>query len=148
MRVIFLRDVPGVGRASDARDVADGYARNFLLPRRLAVPATEATEKRFAAERERRAESRAVQDELLAQNIRALDGARVPIEARANKKGQLFAGIGKGEIVAAIEKEFRFLISADAIELEKPIKKVGEPTLTARCGGDVSHFTLIVKSIE
>jgi large subunit ribosomal protein L9 len=148
MRVIFLNDVAGVGRKFDVKDVADGYARNFLLPQKLAVLATAEAEARVARERSAHETRRAVEARLLAQNIRALEGARVTIAARANVRGQLFAGLDADEIAAAIEKELRLAIPHESIELEKPIKKTGEHALTAKSGDAVANFTLIVKPLE
>ena len=148
MRVIFLQDVSGVGRKYDVRDVADGYARNFLLPRKFAVLASPAAEKRFALDRTRSETSRAVQTELLTQNLRALDGAKVELAARANDRGHLFAAVGPEEIAAAVGAAHRVEIPPELIELEKPIKAVGEHTLTARSGGAVARFVLNVSPIK
>ena len=148
MRVIFLQDVSGVGRKYDMREVADGYARNFLLPRKFAALASPAAEKQIALERTRSETSRAVQTELLAQNLRVLDGAKVELAARANDRGHLFAAVGPEEIAAAIRAAHHLEIPPELIELEKPIKEVGEHALTARSGETVVRFVLNVSPIK
>ncbi len=147
MRVIFLQDVSGVARKYDVRDVAAGYARNFLLPQKFAALATPDAEKRLAEERARAETSRALAGELRAQNIRALDGAEIPLAARANDRGHLFASVGSEEIAAAIAAAHRVEISPELIALERPIKEVGEHALTVRRGEAVAHFVLAIKPL-
>src|SRR3989344_3934455 len=105
MRVIFLQDVPRVGKRHDVKDVNDGYAMNFLLPRKLVVTATpknlaelETRKKEIVVERE-------VQEELLSKNLEELKDKTVTIRAKTDEKGHLFAGIHKKEIVAALAGE-------------------------------------------
>ncbi|MDP3735542.1 MAG: 50S ribosomal protein L9 [bacterium] len=148
MRVIFLQDVSKIGRKFDVKDVADGYARNFLLPRKCAVLATPDAEKRLAAERARSEASRALAGELLAQNIRALEGVKIELTARVNVRGHLFASVGQEEIATAIAAARRVEIPPELIQLEKPIKEVGEHALAARSGETIAHFVLSVKPLE
>src|SRR3989344_3025252 len=107
MKVIFLQDVPRVGRRHDVKDVNDGYAMNFLLPRKLAEVANP---KNLAELEQRKKEvvvEKEIQADLLERNLGELKDKIVHIKARADEKGHLFSGIHKKEIVNAINDEHR-----------------------------------------
>lgn len=146
MKVIFLQDVPRVGKRHDVKDVNDGYAANFLLPRKLAVVAT----KEALAELERRKQNieieRAVQDDLLKKNLEEIKGKVVHMKGKADDKGHLFQGIHAKEIVEAMRAEHHAEVSADAIALDKPIKQLGEFEIPIEIKGKKSSFKLIVES--
>jgi len=144
MRVIFLQDVPRVGKRHEVKDVNDGYAMNFLLPRKLA----EVANPKNLAELERRKKEivveRKVQEELLLKNLEELKDKVVTIRARADEKGHLFAGIHKKEIAEALARE-RLQVSEEFIDLEKPIKQVGEFEIPVKVGEKKSSFKLVVE---
>ncbi len=102
MKVIFLQDVQRVGKRHDVKDISDGYAVNFLLPRKLAVVATpraiaelETRKKEIAIERE-------VQEGLLTKNLEAIKGKTITIKVKADEKGHLFSKIHKINIVCIL----------------------------------------------
>ena len=145
MKVIFLQDVPRVGKRHDVKDVNDGYAMNFLLPRNLAVSATpkaiaelEMRKKEIVIERE-------VQTDLLMRNLEEIKGKVVHLMAKADEKGHLFSGIHNKEIVDAMKKEHRVDLSEDSIILEKPIKTVGEFEVPIEIKNKKSSFKLVVE---
>lgn len=125
MRIVLLQDVRGVGRKHEAKEVNDGYARNFLIAKHLAAPATpEMLAKKEAAD---------LHAEALMKKIRA-EAARLaetPLEfrVRANERGDLFGGIGREEVLAALKKRG---YDVAAVELPHPIKTVGEHKITVR----------------
>ena len=146
MRVIFLQDVPRVGKRHDVKEVNDGYAMNFLVPRKLAEPATpkalqalEQRQKEIAVERE-------VQEELLLKNLEEIKGKVVTLKAKADEKGHLFAQIHTKEIVEAMKAQHRADIGEEFIVLEKPIKAVGEFEIPIEIKGKKSSFKLIVEA--
>src|SRR5690349_155166 len=105
MKVIFLQDVARVGKRHDVKEVNDGYAVNFLLPRKLAVSATvkaiaelEARKKEIVVERE-------VREELLVKNLEGLKGKTITIAAKADDKGHLFKAIHPKDIVEAMRND-------------------------------------------
>ncbi|OGJ03772.1 50S ribosomal protein L9 [Candidatus Nomurabacteria bacterium RIFCSPLOWO2_12_FULL_46_14] len=147
MRVIFLQDVPRVGKRHDIKEVNDGYALNFLLPRRLAVLATskamielEIRQKEVIIERE-------VQESLLLKNLEEIKGKTITIKAKADEKGHLFAQIHKKQIIDSMRSEYHAEISEEFIVLEKPIKEVGEFEIPISIKGKKSSFKLIVEKI-
>lgn len=146
MKVIFLQDVPRVGKRHDVKDVNDGYAANFLLPRKLAIVAT----KEALAELERRKQNieieRAVQDDLLKKNLEEIKGKVLHMTGKADDKGHLFQGIHAKEIAAAMKSEHHADISPDVIVLDKSIKQIGEFEIPIEIKGKKSSFKLIVES--
>ncbi len=125
MKVILTSDVPELGHEGDVVDVADGYARNYLVPRALAVKVTrgamaEAEKKRqVRLEAERRALETA---EALAD---ALRGARVVVAARAGDEGKLFGSIGTGDVAEAVHKFTGIELDRKYVQLDRPIKEIG-----------------------
>ncbi|MEK9185604.1 MAG: 50S ribosomal protein L9 [Patescibacteria group bacterium] len=125
MKVILLKDIGGVGRKGEVKNVAEGYASNFLLPRKLAAVATPAAIERLKIEQLKDEEKRKNQEELLEKNIESLSRVKIVIKAKASEAGHLFAGIHKKEIVEAIKKELGIEIPEDTLKLHENIKSLG-----------------------
>ena len=147
MKIIFLKDVPRVGRKYDIKDVPDGYAMNFLLPRGLAETATakavanlELKQKEIVIERE-------VQENLLLKNLEEIKGKVLHIKGRTDDKGHLFSGIRARDIVEAMQSEYRAEIFEGAIKLQKPIKETGEFEIPIEIQGKKSSFKLVVEGL-
>ena len=125
MKIILTKDVTDLGHKGDIVDVADGYARNYLVPRAYAVRATDGAVqqaegmKRARDEAARKARADA---EALAQN---LVGARVVVAARASDEGKLFGSIGTADIAEAIKKFTGVEIERGYIKPMAPIKEIG-----------------------
>ena len=124
MKVILQRDVKGLGHAYEAVDTADGHALNYLIPKKLAVPATATATKEAEIRRKQAADRGAVDAALLAQNIAALAGTCIVIKAKANEKGHLYDAVGEPEIVAAA-KEIHIDLPEGVVKLERPFKELG-----------------------
>lgn len=135
MKVIFLKDVGGVGRVGEVKDVADGYAQNFLIAEGLVV---QATVEKLAAHEQHTAETAAAKkedQEKLARAIQSLEGARIEIKARATEKGGLFKSIGAKEIVTRISAERSIHLPEVSIRIAPPIKTVGEHSVLLSAAG-------------
>lgn len=124
-QAILLKDVEGLGEGGTAVDVAPGYLRNYLIPRKLAQPATpgaleEAQRKREAAERaeELRAEREAEAASLLSRTV-------LTIHQRAGEDGKLFGSVGQREIVDALREARDLRIEKRKVKLEQPIREIG-----------------------
>ncbi len=147
MRVIFLKDVPRVGKKHDVKEVNDGYAMNFLLPRKLAEPATP----RAIVELEKRKKSieieREVQKDLLMKNLEEIKSKTITIKEKADEKGHLFAQVHKKEIIEAMKTQNHADISEEFIVLEKPIKQIGEFEIPVIVQDKKSSFKLVVERI-
>ena len=138
MKVILTKDVTDLGHRGDVVDVSDGYARNYLVPKSLAIKASpgalhQAEATRLARdETERRARAEA---EELAVN---LSGSRVVVAARAGDEGKLYGSIGAHDIADAVEKFTGIAIDQHIVRIDKPIKDIGLHEVTLVPHGDVS----------
>jgi large subunit ribosomal protein L9 len=145
MKVIFLKDVQRVGKRHDIKDVPDGYAMNFLIPNKLAEPATS----KAVAELDKRKKSieieREVQESLLLKNLEEIKDKVVAIKGKANEKGSLFKAIHKKEILQAMQEQHHASISEEFILLEKPIKETGKFEIPIQIGKNKSSFKVIVE---
>ena len=125
MRVILRNDIDKLGRTGEVVEVSDGYARNYLLPRALALPATPDNERRIVKERRKVAEKQAAvaaEAKGLAEQLAGLRS--VNIQAKADGE-TLYGSVGPEEIVAALVAEHGIAVPAEAVRLAEPIKLVG-----------------------
>ena len=137
MKIILLDDVAALGRRGDVRDVADGYARNYLLPQKLALHATTANLKNIEsikARQESRANKLRADAEVQAQAIEALH----LVQARqASDEDRLFGSVGRADIAAFLSQS-GIEIERRRIGLEEPIKALGEYTVPIRLHPEVT----------
>ena len=132
MRVVLHADVDGVGTKGEVVEVADGHARNLLLPSGQAVKATPGAEAQAAGMRKRRAIKDA-SDRAAAEEIaKVLVPTTITIAAKAGGEGRLFGSVGTAEVAEAIEAQTGIVIDKRRLDLEEPIKETGEHQLTAR----------------
>lgn len=125
MKIILLKDVRGSGRHGEIKEVADGYARNFLLPQGLAETATEEKVRQLEARKREREAALRTEEERLAQEMAALRGKTVTLKARATEKGGLFKSITAADIARALKIQYGADIPAEAVHVQAPIKTVG-----------------------
>lgn len=126
MKIILLQDVAKVGRKYDIKNVSDGFFRNFLLPRKLAEIATLQTIKSIEIRKKQSIQEIQIQKDILEKNIASLEGVKISIKEKTNEKGHLFAGVHKEEISKILKEQKNLDIPSDLIELDHPIKEVGE----------------------
>lgn len=148
MKVIFLQNVPRVGKKQEIKEVNDGYAINFLFPKKLAEAATPTAVAKLTQKQKEIIVEREVQMDLLVRNLEELKGKSILIESRANDKGHLFKSIQKKEIVDVLSKMHIAEIDEEYIDLEKPIKEIGEFDIPIEIKGQKSSFKLIVKACK
>jgi large subunit ribosomal protein L9 len=132
MKVLLLKDVRGVGMHGTVKEVSDGYARNFLLPNKLAEVATEEKMKQVEAQAAAREAERKTEEDQLNKKIASLRGKTLAIAARATEKGGLFKTITPAEVAKAIRTEHSLEVPESAIEISTPIKTVGEHSVYLR----------------
>ncbi len=138
MRLILTQDVTGLGTPGDLVEVKDGYGRNYLLPRGLAIPATRGAEKQVATIRRAR-EVREVRDLGQATDIkRQLEALSVRLSARTGGGGRLFGSVTASDIAAAITAAGGPKVDRRKIELAGAIKSVGTHAVTVRIHDEVS----------
>ncbi len=137
MKVILSQEVRGVGAPGDIVEVADGYGRNYLLPRNLARLATPGAVRQAEGIRTRRAD-REIADLEQARTVAAhLESLRLVIPAKAGKEGRLFGSITTPQIVAAVAKTGGTEIDRRRIHLDAPIKNIGTHLVTVRLHPEV-----------
>ncbi|HEY4503300.1 MAG TPA: 50S ribosomal protein L9 [Candidatus Paceibacterota bacterium] len=147
MKVIFLHDVPRVGKKNDVKEVNGGYATNFLLPKKFATLATPKALAQLELRKKEITVEREVQDDLLVRNLEEIKGKTVTIKAKADEKGHLFSSIKPEAIAEAMKTEHRADIDPEFIILEKPVKAVGEFEIPISVKGKKSSFKLVVEKI-
>lgn len=137
MKIILMEDVPTLGRRGDVREVATGYARNFLLPRKLAVPATAANLQNLDhLKRQRdRAESRA-REEAQAAAAR-IAGLTLTVTARASEDGRLYGSVSAQDVADFLERH-ELPTERRRVLLEEPIKALGEFRVPIRLHAEVT----------
>lgn len=135
MKVILTHDVPNVGRKNEVKTISDGYVKNFLFPRGLAVVATEAAMKKAAAEGARRAKEVAATEEAIGACIGRIAGTTIALTEKANEAGHLFAGITRERLAEALGAACGGFLPPEAISLEKPIKEIGAKEIKISHGG-------------
>ena len=131
MRVILKEDVEGLGRAGDIVNVKDGYARNFLIPRGLALRATAKNVKALEKQREmilQKVNKERKRYEAFAQKLSELN---VVIKKKAGEEGKLFGSVTSRDIAEALE-EMGYQLDRKKIELEEPIKSIGKYTVKVK----------------
>ncbi len=137
MEVLLVKDVPGIGKAGQTKKVADGYARNYLLARHLAVVASPSAlkqaEKLRQASIKREAETMDEAKKLAA----ILDKVRLTFKVKAGENDRLFGAITAGDIAEALERDHQITIDKRKIELEQPIKDLGDHRVPLRLHPEV-----------
>jgi large subunit ribosomal protein L9 len=124
MKVIFLKDVPR-GKRGEIKEVADGYARNFLFPKGMALPATPSAIKGAKVLSDEKAESQARQHEELSRIVQELEGKELHFKAKAGAKGRLHGAITTASIADELSQLTGFDIDKKKVELEEPLHHLG-----------------------
>lgn len=146
MQVILLNDIPKVGRKHEVRNVSDGYATNFLFPRKLAQRATPERIARVEERRGQLAAEREVNLALLQKNLAALKTQHVHLTARANEQGHLYEGLHAPAIIAALHEQHRIDLDPEFLKLEHPLKEVGEHRVELEAHGHKGHVTVVISA--
>jgi large subunit ribosomal protein L9 len=137
MKVILLEDVKSLGRKGDVVEVAEGYGRNYLLPRKLAVEASKGAlaslNEQKKAQAKREAEERAAAEAL----AKLLESKPVNVTAKAGGNGKLFGAITNAQIAEAIERSFDVAVDRHKIELKDTIKALGTYPVSVRLGKNI-----------
>jgi len=139
MKVVFLQDVPNVAQAGEVKEVADGYGRNFLIPRKLAALASTQAMSQVVTP----SKAQAVTNEELVELANQLDGKEVSLKAHAGAKERLYGSITSADIAAELESATGLVVDKRKIELDKPIHKLGSYELTIKLGKDLTPKIMV-----
>jgi len=137
MKVVFLEDVPNVARAGEIKEVANGYGRNFLIPRKLALLATAEVMNTIEARIEKKARSQAQSETELIEMANQLEGREVFLEARAGGKDRLYGSITAADIASELERATGLTVDKRKIELDESIRQIGSYEVVIRLAKDI-----------
>ncbi len=135
MKVMLLKKLEGTGDSGSIVEVPDGYARNFLIPRRYAVLATASVLAEHSHETQKKKREQQERHKANAELAKKLNGTRVTIHSAANKAGHLYGAV-HGESVARALKEQGIAVEGRMIDLPAPIEATGDYRVTVRLDGD------------
>ncbi len=133
MKVIFLQDVSHVAKAGEIKEVADGYGRNFLIPKKLALLA----KPRATARIETRDKVKAQVNAELIELARQLEGKEVSLKARVGAKGRLYGSITGADIASGLSDTTGLVIDKRKLELDEPIRQLGSYEVAIRLAKDI-----------
>ena len=146
MRVVLRADLPNVGKRGDVVEVADGYARNYLLPRGHAIVATPGVATQAAAMRRSR-DLRDARDREAAETVaRTLVPAVIRIPARAGAEGKLFGSVTAADVVQAVAQQTGVELERRRLRLDEPIKSLGTHEVPVKLHSDV-EFRVTVEVV-
>ena len=137
MKVVFLEDVPNVAETGEVKEVADGYGRNFLIPRKLAVLADAKAANIVEARLKKKARIQAETEAEMRELAQQLEGKEVILKARSGAKGQLYGSITNADITEELSKSTGLVVDKRVIELEEPIRQVGSYEIAIRLTKDI-----------
>ena len=146
MKVILLKEVQGLGRAGDIKQVSDGYARNFLIPQGLADVLTKHTLGMLEAQKMKKVrseKSEARSKKLLAKKI---NGKIFTIQVKADEKGTLYAGIDAKAVAQELNKQ-GFKLEPSEVKLKEAMKKIGEYEVGLELGEEKAKIKLNIEKI-
>jgi len=150
MKVLLCEDIKKLGWLGDVVDVTEGYARNYLLPQRLAKVATEDNIRAIAQEKAKRAAQRLQERQRIEKAVEAVNGAEAVLAAKANEQGVLFGSITEPMIAANLRSQ-GFEVADEIVKLPEHIKSVGTHEVTLRFAEDLTatvRVTVVAEQTE
>ncbi len=143
MKVILLQDIKGTGKKDQVIEASDGYARNYLIPRKLAKEATaealNSIEKAKSADKHREAVKRAEAEE----KARELKGKVIQLSVRGGENGKLYGAVTNDQIAAALKEQHGFEVDKRKLELDEPIKTAGQSFVTLKLMAGISTRMIV-----
>ena len=137
MRVVFLEDVPGVAQGGEIKEVKNGFARNYLIPKSLATPATHNAVNRVSKLKNQAQVNRVKRLEDMKELAAEFDGSQVTVEMRAGSSGRLYGSVTNAIIAERLAELTEKEIDRRAVELEEPIRDLGAYDLTVKLHPEV-----------
>lgn len=149
MKVVLRDDLDNLGKKGDIVDVADGYARNFLMPRGLAIAASKGAVKQAETMQRARAAKEARDREGAEQLAARLAAQPVHIAARAGEAGKLFGSVTATDVAAAVESQLGVELDRRKLDLAEPLRELGPHTITFRLHPEVeATFDVVIEAEE
>jgi large subunit ribosomal protein L9 len=149
MKVILLTDLPGKGKAGEIREVSKGYAKNFLLPRGLALVATPAVIKEAEARQERERLEKSIDREKLVELARQIEGKEIRITARRGAGERLFGSITAADIAEELSRTIGSVVDKKSIDIDKALRETGSYPVTVKLASDIKpQITVVIEEEE
>ena len=147
MKVILRQDVPNLGRAGEVKEVKEGYARNYLFPRKLAEELTQGRLKEAQKVEEKRASKKQRDRDAALEAAERLKGLQLTLFARGGEKGKLFGSITVADIAGALQKK-GIRVDKRKIEIPQPIKTLGSHRVAVKLHPDIVPVLEIIVEEE
>ncbi|TAN36730.1 MAG: 50S ribosomal protein L9 [Verrucomicrobia bacterium] len=144
--VLLMTDVPGLGQEGDVVRVADGYLRNFLMPKKLAAPLTDATKRQVEKKRQTRDQKLAAERSQMTELAQKIEQLSVTIAVKTGEEGKLFGSVTVQDILAAVEQQ-GLKLDRHQVQLDEPLRKLGKFDLPVKVHPEV-QATLKVWIVE
>ncbi len=132
VKVILLKDVPGQGKRGDMLNVAEGYARNYLLPRGLAAEASKGKMNELAVRRQAQAAKEQKVEQEARELAASLENLLVVVRAKTGEGGRLFGSVNNKDISDALAEQHKMILDKKKLVVKEPIKQLGVYTVTAK----------------
>jgi large subunit ribosomal protein L9 len=149
VKILLRQDVPNLGKAGDVKTVADGYARNYLIPRGMAVIAAGRIIREAELQQQMEARQRARHRQDTTELATLLEGLTLTFHVRAGENEQLYGSITNADIAHAVEERVGRSIDRRRIQLEEPIRRLGSYRVVLRLGAnETPHIGVVVQREE
>lgn len=148
MKVILKADVKGKGKKGQMIEVAEGYARNFLMPKGLAVPATADAVNTMRLQEKTKAKADAEAKAAATEIAEKLKGLQVKVPSKGGEGGKLFGAVTGREIAAALKEQHGVDIDSKKLVLDEPIKSFGSYEVKAKLGFEISGTVYVIVTEE
>lgn len=144
MKVVLLEDIQGTGKAGEIKEVRKGYAKNFLLPRGLALIATPAVTKQVESSLERKKLEESVDREKLIELAQQVEGKEIHFKARLGGGERLFGSITGADVAEELSRAIGSVIDKKKIDIEKPFHQTGSYEVAVKLAGDIKPKITVV----
>jgi large subunit ribosomal protein L9 len=148
VKVIFIEDIPHVARAGDTKEVADGYARNYLFPKKLAVLADSQASAILESQMKRILSQRVEVEKEMSALAGKLDGVEITLKARVGANERLYGSVTSGDIAAELSSYAGTEIDKRKIELDEPIRQLGSYEVTVRFTHEIAAVIRLAVAAE
>jgi large subunit ribosomal protein L9 len=146
MKVVLLEDLPGRGRAGEIKEVSNGYARNFLLPRGLAVLATPKIIKQVESRLEREKLEDSIDRDKLVELAQQIEGKEIHFQARMGAGERLFGSITAADVAEKLSQAIGSVIDKKKIDIEKSLRKTGSHQVAVKLASDLNpQITVVIE---
>jgi len=144
MKVVLLEDLPGKGKAGEIKEVSKGYAKNFLLPRALALVATPTVMKQVESRLEKQNLEQSIDRGKLLELAQQIEGKEIRLKAHVGTGERLFGSITAADVAEELSRSIGSTVDKKQIDIEKPFRQAGRYEITVKLAGDIKPKIIVV----